>query len=155
MVELRNGLNKKVGEVHSWDRENFPRTHDDNTRFVCAGRLVEFSDELTEAQFEAAVRWSLVVTVVVAAGAAGAVTTGVEFGARMITIDNKQIKLQIWDTAGQEVGVFLQFNLASFSFVFFYTQAFRSITRSYYRGAAGAMLVYDITRRETFNHLTT
>lgn len=60
---------------------------------------------------------------------------GVEFGARMITIDGKQIKLQIWDTAGQE--------------------AFRSITRSYYRGAAGALLVYDITRRETFNHLTT
>merc|ERR1712121_369901 len=62
-------------------------------------------------------------------------TIGVEFGARMITIDNKQIKLQIWDTAGQE--------------------AFRSITRSYYRGAAGALLVYDITRRDTFNHLTT
>nr|GMD34999.1 ras-related protein rabb1c [Ipomoea batatas] len=60
-------------------------------------------------------------------------TIGVEFGARMITIDNKPIKLQIWDTAGQE--------------------SFRSITRSYYRGAAGALLVYDITRRETFNHL--
>ncbi|XP_025778354.1 ras-related protein Rab-2A [Puma concolor] len=52
-------------------------------------------------------------------------TIGVEFGARMITIDGKQIKLQIWDTAGQE--------------------SFRSITRSYYRGAAGALLVYDIT----------
>ncbi|OQR69739.1 ras-related protein Rab-2A-like [Tropilaelaps mercedesae] len=62
-------------------------------------------------------------------------TIGVEFGARMITIDKKQIKLQIWDTAGQE--------------------AFRSITRSYYRGAAGALLVYDITRRDTFDHLTT
>jgi Ras-related protein Rab-2A len=60
-------------------------------------------------------------------------TIGVEFGARMITIDNKPIKLQIWDTAGQE--------------------SFRSTTRSYYRGAAGALLVYDITRRETFNHL--
>merc|ERR1712072_1594445 len=60
-------------------------------------------------------------------------TIGVEFGARMVTIDGKQIKLQIWDTAGQE--------------------SFRCITRSYYRGAAGALLVYDITRRETFNHL--
>lgn len=62
-------------------------------------------------------------------------TIGVEFGARMINIDSKQIKLQIWDTAGQE--------------------SFRSITRSYYRGAAGALLVYDITRRDTFTHLTT
>ena len=62
-------------------------------------------------------------------------TIGVEFGARMIHIEGKQIKLQVWDTAGQE--------------------AFRSITRSYYRGAAGALLVYDITRRDTFNHLTT
>eukprot|EP00039_Didymoeca_costata_P018138 m.332250 g.332250 ORF g.332250 m.332250 type:complete len:214 (+) comp16908_c0_seq1:103-744(+) len=62
-------------------------------------------------------------------------TIGVEFGARMISIDGQQIKLQIWDTAGQE--------------------SFRSITRSYYRGAAGALLVYDITRRDTFNHLTT
>jgi Ras-related protein Rab-2A len=61
-------------------------------------------------------------------------TIGVEFGARMVTIDNKQVKLQIWDTAGQE--------------------SFRSITRSYYRGAAGALLVYDITRRDTFKHLS-
>ncbi|KAL7977703.1 hypothetical protein Chor_009652 [Crotalus horridus] len=52
-------------------------------------------------------------------------TIGVEFGARMISIENKKIKLQIWDTAGQE--------------------SFRSITRSYYRGTAGALLVYDIT----------
>lgn len=60
-------------------------------------------------------------------------TIGVEFGARLINIDHNQIKLQIWDTAGQE--------------------SFRSITRSYYRDAAGALLVYDITRRESFNHL--
>ena len=62
-------------------------------------------------------------------------TIGVEFGTRLITIEGKAIKLQIWDTAGQE--------------------SFRSITRSYYRGAAGALLVYDITRRDTFEHLTT
>ena len=61
-------------------------------------------------------------------------TIGVEFGARTIQITEKNIKLQIWDTAGQE--------------------SFKSITRSYYRGAAGALLVYDITRRDTFTHLT-
>jgi len=62
-------------------------------------------------------------------------TIGVEFGARMITVkEDTQVKLQIWDTAGQE--------------------SFRSITRSYYRGAAGALLVYDITRRDTFQHLS-
>jgi Ras-related protein Rab-2A len=62
-------------------------------------------------------------------------TIGVEFGARMVSIDNKNVKLQIWDTAGQE--------------------SFRSITRSYYRGACGALLVYDVTRKETFAHLQT
>lgn len=60
-------------------------------------------------------------------------TIGVEFGARLMTVDDKPVKLQVWDTAGQE--------------------SFRSITRSYYRGSAGALLVYDITRRETFDHL--
>jgi len=63
------------------------------------------------------------------------ITIGVEFGSRTIPIAGNQIKLQIWDTAGQE--------------------KFRSITRSYYRGAAGCLLVYDITRRETFEHLST
>lgn len=62
-------------------------------------------------------------------------TIGVEFGARMVSIDGKNVKLQVWDTAGQE--------------------SFRSITRSYYRGACGALLVYDVTRRETFAHLQT
>lgn len=61
-------------------------------------------------------------------------TIGIEFGSRTVTIDGKQVKLQIWDTAGQE--------------------KFRSITRSYYRGAAGCLLVYDITRRDTFEHVT-
>ncbi|CAB1338394.1 unnamed protein product, partial [Coregonus sp. 'balchen'] len=52
----------------------------------------------------------------------------------IINVVNKYVKLQIWDTAGQE--------------------RFRSVTRSYYRGAAGALLVYDITSRETYNALT-
>lgn len=55
------------------------------------------------------------------------VTIGVEFGAKTINVKDKNIKLQIWDTAGQE--------------------NFRSITRSYYRNAIGALLVYDITRK--------
>mmetsp|Transcript_106875 Transcript_106875/g.312436 ORF Transcript_106875/g.312436 Transcript_106875/m.312436 type:complete len:218 (+) Transcript_106875:90-743(+) len=60
-------------------------------------------------------------------------TIGVEFGHRVCNIDDQKIKLQIWDTAGQE--------------------AFRSITRAYYRGATGALLVYDISRRASFEHL--
>ncbi|VDP06143.1 unnamed protein product [Soboliphyme baturini] len=60
-------------------------------------------------------------------------TIGVEFGSKVIQLNNKAVKLQIWDTAGQE--------------------RFRSVTRSYYRGAAGALLVYDVTCRESFNAL--
>ena len=61
-------------------------------------------------------------------------TIGVDFKIRTVTIDGQRIKLQIWDTAGQE--------------------RFRAVTRSYYRGAAGALMVYDITRRSTYNHLS-
>ncbi|XP_023722675.1 ras-related protein Rab-4A [Cryptotermes secundus] len=60
-------------------------------------------------------------------------TIGVEFGSKIVNVGGKSVKLQIWDTAGQE--------------------RFRSVTRSYYRGAAGALLVYDITNRESFSAL--
>jgi Ras-related protein Rab-2A len=62
-------------------------------------------------------------------------TIGVEFGAKQIKIKDKNVKLQIWDTAGQET--------------------FQSITRSYYRSAAGALLCYDITSKESFEHVQT
>ncbi|OAV92015.1 hypothetical protein PTTG_03579 [Puccinia triticina 1-1 BBBD Race 1] len=62
-------------------------------------------------------------------------TIGVEFGASLISLPNgKTIKAQVWDTAGQE--------------------SFRSITRSYYRGAAGALLVFDTTHRQSFLNLS-
>ena len=57
-------------------------------------------------------------------------TVGVEFGSKIVTVGGKRVKLQIWDTAGQE--------------------RFRSVTRSYYRGAAGCLVVYDIASKETF-----
>ncbi|CAH9104819.1 unnamed protein product [Cuscuta europaea] len=60
-------------------------------------------------------------------------TIGVEFAYRNLRVGGKLIKAQIWDTAGQE--------------------RFRAITSSYYRGAQGALLVYDITRRTTFESL--
>ncbi|KAL4069644.1 ras family-domain-containing protein [Scleroderma yunnanense] len=61
-------------------------------------------------------------------------TIGVEFSSRTVKLSEKRIKLQLWDTAGQE--------------------RFRSVTRSYYRGAAGVILVYDITNRESFLNLS-
>ena len=61
-------------------------------------------------------------------------TIGVEMGTRNIQLDDKDTKLEIWDTAGQE--------------------SFLAITRSYYRGADGCLLVYDISRRSTFSALS-
>ncbi|KRX05096.1 P-loop containing nucleoside triphosphate hydrolase [Pseudocohnilembus persalinus] len=58
------------------------------------------------------------------------ITIGVEFAKKLININNLPIQLQLWDTAGQE--------------------NFRSITRQYYKSAIGALLVYDITRRDSF-----
>jgi Ras-related protein Rab-1A len=60
-------------------------------------------------------------------------TIGVDFKIKTININGKCIKLQIWDTAGQE--------------------RFRTITSSYYKGAHGIMLVYDITDVESFNNI--
>ncbi|KAL9103665.1 MAG: hypothetical protein Q9163_001324 [Psora crenata] len=72
------------------------------------------------------------------------VTIGVEFGSRVVhvgpkpdsqvepQITQKKMKLSLWDTAGQET--------------------YKSITRSYFRGASGALLVFDITRKSTFLH---
>ena len=61
-------------------------------------------------------------------------TIGVEFGAKNIEINNKKFRLQIWDTAGQE--------------------NYRSITRAYYKNSVCAILVYDISNRESFEHIS-
>ena len=60
-------------------------------------------------------------------------TIGVDFKIKTLDIDGKSVKLQIWDTAGQE--------------------RFRNIVSSYYRGAHGIMMVYDITDQESFQNL--
>ena len=60
-------------------------------------------------------------------------TIGVEFATKTLTIDNKTVKNQIWDTAGQE--------------------RFRAITNAYYRGAVGAIIVYDLTKSKTFQNI--
>eukprot|EP01053_Blabericola_migrator_P005772 Blabericola_migrator_1__5771@NODE_2925_length_2204_cov_626_211511_g1834_i0_p1_GENE_NODE_2925_length_2204_cov_626_211511_g1834_i0NODE_2925_length_2204_cov_626_211511_g1834_i0_p1_ORF_typecomplete_len211_score18_86Ras/PF00071_22/5e69Roc/PF08477_13/5e27Arf/PF00025_21/2_3e22Gtr1_RagA/PF04670_12/1_7e09SRPRB/PF09439_10/5_6e09FeoB_N/PF02421_18/2_9e07GTP_EFTU/PF00009_27/6_4e07RsgA_GTPase/PF03193_16/0_17RsgA_GTPase/PF03193_16/0_049MMR_HSR1/PF01926_23/7e06Septin/PF00735_18/0_00048Septin/PF00735_18/9_8e02AI len=60
-------------------------------------------------------------------------TIGVDFKIRTIELESKTVKLQIWDTAGQE--------------------RFRTITSSYYRGAQGIIVVYDVTDRDTFDHV--
>ncbi|EIN08002.1 ras-domain-containing protein [Punctularia strigosozonata HHB-11173 SS5] len=61
-------------------------------------------------------------------------TIGVEFATRSINVDGKTVKAQIWDTAGQE--------------------RYRAITSAYYRGAVGALLVYDIAKHATYVNVT-
>ena len=60
-------------------------------------------------------------------------TVGVEFGSKIIKKNDKLIKLQIWDTAGQE--------------------RYKSITSAYYKGSKGALVVYDISRKGTFENV--
>ena len=58
---------------------------------------------------------------------------GVDFKSKDLNIDGRKVKLQIWDTAGQE--------------------RFRTITTSYYRGAHAIVIVFDLTKRETYEHV--
>ncbi|KAH0785682.1 Ras-related protein RABD1 [Histomonas meleagridis] len=60
-------------------------------------------------------------------------TIGVDFKIKTIEIEGKTVKMQVWDTAGQE--------------------RFRTITASYYRGSNGIILVYDVTDRDSFDHI--
>jgi small GTP-binding protein len=60
-------------------------------------------------------------------------TVGVEFGTKKLEVDELKVKAQIWDTAGQE--------------------RYKSITSAYYKGSKGALLVYDITKRSTFENV--
>ncbi|RWR91974.1 ras-related protein RABC2a [Cinnamomum micranthum f. kanehirae] len=76
---------------------------------------------------------SLLVSFISDANAQLSPTIGVDFKIKLLTIGGKRLKLTIWDTAGQE--------------------RFRTLTSSYYRGAQGIILVYDVTRRETFTNL--
>ncbi|ROT68780.1 Ras-related protein Rab-8B [Penaeus vannamei] len=61
-------------------------------------------------------------------------TVGIDFKQKIVNLDGVPIKLQIWDTAGEE--------------------RFRTLTTAYYRGAQGIVLVYDVTNLDSFNHLS-
>jgi small GTP-binding protein len=61
------------------------------------------------------------------------ITIGAEFGAKTINIDDQEIRIQIWDTAGME--------------------NFKSITRSYYKNSLCAIIVYDITNKDSFKNV--
>ena len=62
-------------------------------------------------------------------------TIGVDYSSKFIDLNNKTYKIQIWDTAGQE--------------------RFRTITLTYYKCCACALVVYDITNKDSFNNVTT
>jgi small GTP-binding protein len=60
-------------------------------------------------------------------------TLGIEFLSKIIQTENRRIQLQLWDTAGQEM--------------------FRSVTRGYYRGSAGALVIFDLSNRDSFENV--
>ena len=60
-------------------------------------------------------------------------TIGIDFRNKTLEIDGKRVKLRVWDTAGQE--------------------RFRTLTAQFYRGSQGILMVYDITRRESFDNI--
>ena len=60
-------------------------------------------------------------------------TIGVEFGSKLFNHEGHKIKAQIWDTAGQE--------------------KYKAITGAYYKGSKGALVVYDITQKKTFENI--
>eukprot|EP00055_Hartaetosiga_balthica_P000571 m.136937 g.136937 ORF g.136937 m.136937 type:complete len:198 (-) comp11076_c0_seq1:81-674(-) len=62
-------------------------------------------------------------------------TIGVDFKKKSLSLSGTELQLTVWDTAGQD--------------------RFKTLTASYYRGAQGIILVYDVTRRKTFEHITT
>lgn len=68
------------------------------------------------------------------------VTLGAEYGSKVMDIDSKKIKLQIWDTV-----IYIQAG----------EESFRSITRTFYRNSHGVILMYNIRRLESFNHIPT
>lgn len=77
-------------------------------------------------------------------------TVGVDFYSRLVEIKpDFRIKLQLWDTAGQEKFRLNRFDL----WVINPFHRFRSITRSYYRNSVGVIVVYDITNRKSFDHI--
>lgn len=61
-------------------------------------------------------------------------TIGVEFSSKTVHINSQDIRCQIWDTAGQE--------------------RFRALTKAYYNGAVGALVVFDLTNSKTFENIT-
>lgn len=107
----------------SGDRSDFPKTtYDVLYRLVLIGDsgvgktalLLRYSDNMFHTSF--------------------ITTIGIDFRIKTIEVDGKRVKLQIWDTAGQE--------------------QFHSVASSYYRNAHGIMLIYDITSAESFIHIS-
>ncbi|CAO2594698.1 Ras-related protein Rab-18 [Lemmus lemmus] len=85
--------------------------------------LLRFTDDTFDPELAATIALNLIIS-------CRLVLLGVDFKVKTISVDGNKAKLAIWDTAGQE--------------------RFRTLTPSYYRGAQGVILVYDVTRRDTF-----
>ncbi|KAF1779552.1 P-loop containing nucleoside triphosphate hydrolase [Phytophthora cactorum] len=133
---LQRYISAKEVAQHQVFRQNDMRRSISSTQFSPAAKGSTSQASVTGSSMSASnsPRCSSPASSLMAESISSVQTVGFEFATKTIRVGDRRLKAQIWDTAGQE--------------------RFQSLTAAYYRNAVGAMIVYDITNRSSFEHVT-